>query len=514
MNRDLPRKIISLPNNLQSTKTKSNKFRTRKKKPFYRLTGKISPNDTYSVKNTENKENKGVKHNPISNKPKNNENVKRNFLKDISNNDFKDNNMKFVLKSNEVKYEERSIFDNFELNHKNNYQTPKLKNQNNLEIDKADINCFTKNTHDGFDELLLEKTAKNKRYGEIDNCDKRVSLQSKKTRGSMNILSEENKIQEKKTLEDKNVPDFLNDSLNTSSDNLNLFCKNSELFYESGNLNSTQSQKELQIRSNDQEKSNLDESEMYFIKPICDVIKESKNTDVYLDEGFLTECQMTNPFKTLTLDQNISLNMDVESDKKMGSGVNSESLDVLNNDLKSLKIESKSCFLDDDVEKSPIKNKNPLKVKKKVKKVMSLKEKFKKLTKMKKLNKENQAKKKIISQPFHPVIKKQATNSQNMAYVMTPSNYYYNNYMHGNIYNGTHDMDNFSNSMAKFNMMRMSFQGKSKHEMGYYRKDFRYNKSSNYSTEKGEEYSNKYKTEICKNFELTGKCQWGEMVRI
>ena len=37
--------------------------------------------------------------------------------------------------------------------------------------------------------------------------------------------------------------------------------------------------------------------------------------------------------------------------------------------------------------------------------------------------------------------------------------------------------------------------------------------NSNQQEGKNEDFSNKYKTEICKNFELTNKCQWGDMVR-
>ena len=40
-------------------------------------------------------------------------------------------------------------------------------------------------------------------------------------------------------------------------------------------------------------------------------------------------------------------------------------------------------------------------------------------------------------------------------------------------------------------------------------------KNKNYSKDlKAEEYSNKYKTELCKNFLFNGKCQWGNLVSI
>ena len=60
------------------------------------------------------------------------------------------------------------------------------------------------------------------------------------------------------------------------------------------------------------------------------------------------------------------------------------------------------------------------------------------------------------------------------------------------------------------------FRGKKNlRPLGQYQMNSGYMKGgypSQNSEEKGEDYSNKYKTEMCKNFELTGKCQWADMV--
>jgi hypothetical protein len=520
MNRDLPRKLISLPRNLQCQKKHPKKFKPRRKKLIYRLSQNKSPKYEKSVRSSENKENKGCRLNPISGRQYDNGNVKKSFLKEICPNEIEDNSVQFVLKSNEVKYEQNGIFDHFQMPSENQFQTPnqKQKCQNECKNEQESIDSFLKKNDHALDEWRIEKTAGSKRYEKSDNLDfdKRVSLQSKKTRGSLNILSDGIKMEEKQNVESQNVPHFLKDSLNTSPEKFNLFSKNSEIYYMSNDFKRRSLQSDLPIGSNEKNQDLSDESESYFIKPISDVLKESKNTDVYLDEGFLTEYQMTNPFKTLTLDENRKLDLDMEIEDKDQTKLISTSNEFFQ-ELNEKNIEPQSCFLDEDIDKSPIKKKVVEKTKKKVnklKKVLSLKEKFKKLTKKKKLNKENQLKSNIISEPFHPNIKKTPLQSQKTNYVVTPSNYYYNNqmgYLHGNMYNGAHEMEHFTQCMTKFNMMRMGFQGKCKHDM-YYRKDYRFHKSSGSSLDKGEDYSNKYKTEICKNFELTGKCQWGEMV--
>ena len=87
------------------------------------------------------------------------------------------------------------------------------------------------------------------------------------------------------------------------------------------------------------------------------------------------------------------------------------------------------------------------------------------------------------------------------------------NFAHGRYFSGNIEILPFKNQLNNFGYFRHPLKNKAKHDCNYYRKDNRYHRYSTSSLDKGEEYSNKYKTEICKNFELTGKCQWREMVR-
>ena len=40
----------------------------------------------------------------------------------------------------------------------------------------------------------------------------------------------------------------------------------------------------------------------------------------------------------------------------------------------------------------------------------------------------------------------------------------------------------------------------------------KYSNDNSFCVDKNEEYQKKFKTEICKNFQLKGTCQWGELV--
>ena len=111
---------------------------------------------------------------------------------------------------------------------------------------------------------------------------------------------------------------------------------------------------------------------------------------------------------------------------------------------------------------------------------------------------------KISSEPFHPITKNNFIPFQNN-FMVPHAGYFYSG-------NQMPYLQKFKSEKNENRFLR-PFKNKQNQDQNYYRKDYRFRKLSG-SQEKPEDFSNKYKTEICKNFELTRKCKWGDMVSI
>lgn len=451
------------------TKRGSRKNHTKRLRPIYQLAPAKRAKLAEEAHSSRNKENEGFRSNAIFRKKSDLENVKKGFLKEKNPNEADDQRMSFVLKSSEISYEKSGVFGEVPFPRKK----PKIPN-----MVKWDQNHSTGNTPKN--ELVKEKqvgggsVVLDKLGPESPNLDEKVS-------GPPGLSLHKDLMVE-----------------TGESGKFSLFTKIPKISVsDDHSLNTHDGQKSEKFSFSNESLGDMTSNpDAYFIKPILDILRESDTPDMYIHEELQSKYQVIDPGQAGSPGR---------TEQDFCASPNSDSHH-----------QPRPCFLD---ENKPLKKPKTSAIKsktqtKKTKRVLSLKEKFKRLNELKKLNKkENLGKMRATAEPFHPTTKTDKFGGFQATFNQSSPGFFFGgamNFAQTGFFPGGMELDHFPHPLHKFRFQRHSFKYKSKPEAGFYRKEHRSHRPS--ASEKTEDYSNKYKTEICKNFELTGKCQWREMV--
>ena len=502
MTRDLPSKPA--PSHLPSTakRLKSTRFQFRKHKPVYKLPSQkvASPKEPLRT-HGENKENLGAPNYSSLLRRGKADWPERRFLRDVKENGPDAGKPEFRLKTSEVEYEQESIFGGMFV------KDTGFLAKKETEFGRVAGSEILTNGDACKTESCPGQDRRSKAYPEeqiLGTQTANVGKQSETGNSGLDSISPH--------LNDENQKKVQFNLFFGKTDFKEALRPSGKKDFLVGNLNSVESQK-------NEEKSS---EPLEFVRPFTDILMEINEDDNYLDEAFLCKSELFDSLKTnenvpnlVTNEKNCIQTLEDDSVTKrdgfLGGNDGEEGT--------GSKVPA-ACFLDEPVEESPRKTgtrKDKENVpRNKQRKSISLKEKFKKLNRLKKTCKhEKHPKSKLISKPFHPSIQKKSLFLKSKAFCQNNQFYAKSNqvnYISGRFSSPSLDMQQFPKQMMGLPYMRQPLKPRMQGDLGFYRSEFGFRKHSDHSSDKTEEYSNKYKTEICKNFELTGTCQWGEMV--
>lgn len=508
------------------SKPRSQRRRSGKYRPVYRLAPTKEPSRARDNWNGGNKENRGFERNPVSQRGVNPENLQTGTSDQGPCKSKRSKGEPFLLKSNEICYEERSVFGDLRLSNKLRGEALEKKNRRKKIQEKSK---FGKQERENLCEAWKEEEKRAKFPGqssqELPEILEDPLGQMKNVPVRSNFLSkwESTERTPKKFKEGSRIfsePQNSFVSLGKTWDSpLNLFSQSRQVLYfeDRQNLSSkTEAPKTIPDRKKDSPGSDTN-SENFFVKPIFDVLRECELPETLIHEELQEKRAFFEPNTPDILRKEKKFKYE---EKEFGAQSplflkKKEKTHRISNKSNSQKSLKKPCFLDQvPRKKSRVSTRASEKIRPKpnkstAKRTISLKEKFKQLNRLKKLNRLANASAKPIAKPFHPNSSKKITclGSNHGA---SPQEFYFQRnlpFAQRRFFNGKLEPEPFKAKLPGFGYMRQAFKEKAKAD--FFRKDGRGGRGG---TERGEDFSNKYKTEICKNFELTGKCQWSNMV--
>lgn len=482
MDRDLPRKLISLSDK-PTTGKRSRHGRPQRLRPVYRLATVRDSHSGRGGRESRNKENEGFRWNATAAKRPDFGNVHKGCLQGGDANAGGARRGPFALKSSVINFEKKSVFGDMPFVRSKAETRDAASSQKGVIVRKGHpkshgVQCREENSGSERSAERLDDGSKQRESGSHT-----ADLESK-TRNQ-----DKNGGQEGRVGSPGGSPKSEKFSLFGTISGIGDAKDHCLVGFESQHDTSGTFSGEVSTIDDNASKANA-----HFIKPILDVLRDSDTPEMLIHEELLSKFQVIDP------GQAGSPRSEGESSAESPEAV----LDA-----------QRPCFLDQSGRQSPA----PGKAKKKRrvrqdKKTTSLKEKFKRLHRLKRLGrKENCGKVRADAQPFHPAPRPPVYAPLQQVYKGSATGFFFGRhlgYASAGFYAQGLESEPFQGGMHNFRFMRGPFRHKRKADGGFCRREARAQRQS--APERTEDYSNKYKTEICKNFELTGECQWRDMV--